>query len=223
MKVQTKQAELLKTLEAEEIQRTKANLDALINCTQDLIWSVDANMRLITANYSFLEMVEAITGEPMREGDCVLFKEFGEERLEKWRQHYTRALKGERFTVHNEQYNPLKNNIRYSSISLNPMINVNGDIFGVACFSKDTTQNILNIQEIKENELRITQQNEQLHEIAEINAHEIRRPVASILGLTHLLKETGGMESNKEILQHLETAAEELDAIIKRIVDKTSP
>ncbi len=209
--------------QAEEIHRTKANLDALINCIQDMIWSVDTNMNLITANYSFLEMVESITGEPMREGDCVLFKEFGEERLNKWQQYYERALKGERFNVNNEHYNPIKHTIRYSSIALSPMIHDKGDIFGVACFSKDITQNILNINELKQNELRITQQNEQLTEIAEINAHEIRRPVASILGLTLLLKETGDIESAKEILQHLETTTEELDAIIRRIVDKTSP
>jgi K+-sensing histidine kinase KdpD len=217
---EAKQAELLKALE--EIRRTKANQDALINCTQDIMWSVDTNMRLITANRSFLEMVEAITGEIIEEGGGVLLKEFGKERVSEWQQHYERALKGEQFTVNNKQYNPIKQTTRYGMVSLSPMINDNGDIFGVACFSTDISQNILNIQELKQNELRITKQNKQLTEIAEINAHEIRRPVASILGLTHLLKETGEIELNKEIVQHLETAAEELDAIIKRIVDKTS-
>jgi PAS domain S-box-containing protein len=73
---------------------------------------------------------------------------------------------------------------------------------------------------IKQNELRITRQNEQLLEIAEINAHEIRRPVATILGLVQLFnKET---VENKELLKHLETATLELDKVIRRIIDKTS-
>jgi signal transduction histidine kinase len=73
---------------------------------------------------------------------------------------------------------------------------------------------------IKQNELRITHQNKQLMEIAEINAHEIRRPVATILGLVQLFnKET---IENKELLKHLETATLELDKVIRRIIDKTS-
>jgi PAS domain S-box-containing protein len=209
--------------QAEELRRTKANQDALINCTQDIIWSVDTEMRLITANRSFLEMVESVTGEMLEEGGCVLLKEFGEVRLSKWKRNYERALKGEHFTINDQLHDPIKQMTRYSAISLSPMINADGSIFGVACFSKDITQNIMNIRELKQNELRISHQNEQLTKIAEINAHEIRRPVASILGLTSLLKETGDLESSKEIMQHLGTATEELDAIIRRIVDKTSP
>lgn len=208
--------------QAEEIRRTKANQDALINCINDMIWSIDTNMHLITANRYFLERVEAITGTRVKEGDPVLLKEFGEKRLDKWKRYYERAFKGEHFTVNDQQRNGVKQEVRYSVISISPMINEDGDIFGVACFSKDITQNILNIQELQQNEQLIMQQNEQLTEIAQINAHEIRRPVASILGLIHLLKEGGEIEPTQELLQHLETTAEELDTIIKRIIVKTA-
>jgi PAS domain-containing protein len=208
--------------QANEIRRTKTNQGALINGIQDMIWSVDANLHLITANYSFMEMVKSLTGEIIVEGDSVLLKEFGDERLSKWKRNYERVFNGEQFNINNEHYNPITRATRYSSISLSPMINDDGDIFGVACYSQDITQNTLNILELKQRESLITQQNEQLSEIAQINAHEIRRPVASILGLIHLLKESGETESTNELLQYLETAAEELDAIIKRIINKTS-
>lgn len=209
--------------QANEIRRTKTNLRALINGIHDIIWSVDTNMRLITANDAFVEMIKAFTGEIIKEGDEVLVKEFGDERLEKWKRNYERALNGERFNVSNEQYNPITQATRYSSISLSPMTNEDGSIFGVACYSQDITQNMLNILELKERESLITHQNQQLSEIAQINAHEIRRPVASILGLIHLLKETGEVEPTKELLQYLEKAAAQLDEIIKRIIDKTAP
>jgi PAS domain S-box-containing protein len=81
---------------------------------------------------------------------------------------------------------------------------------------------IQDVTVMKQNELRIMQQNEQLTEIALINAHEIRRPVATILGLIQLFnKETSGGESNKDILKHLETVTQELDTVIRRIIDKT--
>ncbi|OKS86476.1 PAS domain-containing protein [Mucilaginibacter polytrichastri] len=77
------------------------------------------------------------------------------------------------------------------------------------------------ITELKEKELRIVKQNEQLMEIAQINSHEIRRPVASILGLMQLFdKEFVNDVPHKELFDHLRTATQELDAVIKRIIDK---
>jgi PAS domain S-box-containing protein len=76
--------------------------------------------------------------------------------------------------------------------------------------------------ELKEKELRILCQNEQLREIAQINSHVIRRPVASILGLINLLdKRAVTSEENLEILEHLLTATQELDTVIRHINDRT--
>jgi PAS domain S-box-containing protein len=75
---------------------------------------------------------------------------------------------------------------------------------------------------LKQNELRIMQQKDQLMEIAMINAHEIRRPVATILGLIPLLDKNSIIdEENLEVLNHLEATTHELDTVIKRIIDKT--
>ena len=75
---------------------------------------------------------------------------------------------------------------------------------------------------LKQNELRVMQQKDQLMEIARINAHEIRRPVATILGLIPLMdKKSINDEENLEVLNHLETTTHELDTVIKRIIDKT--
>ncbi|MBS1525016.1 MAG: PAS domain S-box protein [Bacteroidetes bacterium] len=75
---------------------------------------------------------------------------------------------------------------------------------------------------LKENELRVMQQNEKLLEIAQINAHEIRRPVATILGLVQLLNDNSvTSEADKQVLDHLKAATNELDDVIKRIIDKT--
>jgi signal transduction histidine kinase len=77
------------------------------------------------------------------------------------------------------------------------------------------------ITSAKLNEMRINRQNERLTEIALINAHEIRRPVATILGLMQLIdKETIVDETGRDILKHLGTVTEELDTVIRRIIDK---
>jgi PAS domain S-box-containing protein len=78
------------------------------------------------------------------------------------------------------------------------------------------------ITELKNNELHIAKQNDQLIEIAQMNAHETRRPVATILGLISLIdKNTIKDKDTLDILDHLETATRELDAVIKRIIYKT--
>ncbi|HTI58166.1 PAS domain S-box protein [Mucilaginibacter sp.] len=118
---------------------------ALINGTQDLIWSVDTELRIITANQSFAKNIKALTGRDIREGDDVLVKEFGHDRLNRWRQYYERALDGEEFLIKEDIYNPLKQAKQYSLISLSPMYDQSNNLFGIACYSKDITPDTLNL------------------------------------------------------------------------------
>ncbi len=72
-------------------------------------------------------------------------------------------------------------------------------------------------------ELKIKGQNEHLQEIAFMNAHIVRSPLANILALTTLLdtEKNIGAEA-KELINHLQTSAQQLDNVIKEIVAKTT-
>ncbi|MGZ3765977.1 MAG: PAS domain S-box protein, partial [Mucilaginibacter sp.] len=131
--------------QATAIKQAKANQEALINGTQDLIWSVDTEMHLITANHSFREMIKTITGKVLKEGDHALVDDFGKEQVEKWEGYYKRVLKGEQFTIKEHHYNPAKQITEHSLISLSPMFNEENAILGVACYSKDITADIMNL------------------------------------------------------------------------------
>ena len=67
----------------------------------------------------------------------------------------------------------------------------------------------------------LKKQYERLTEIALINSHDIRKPVASILGLMQLFKDVKNQNPDEQLLQHLESATQELDDVIKRIINKT--
>ena len=67
----------------------------------------------------------------------------------------------------------------------------------------------------------LKKQNERLKEIAFINAHEIRRPIATILGLLQLFKNTESKSPDAEWLQYFEAATKELDTVIIQIINKT--
>jgi len=87
----------------------------------------------------------------------------------------------------------------------------------------ERTVNILRVLiESKKNEEYLANQNKRLQEIASISSHNIRRPVATIMGLVNLFDESKmNNPLNKEIMEHLKTTAIELDDVIHIIVEKT--
>jgi PAS domain S-box-containing protein len=67
----------------------------------------------------------------------------------------------------------------------------------------------------------IERQNEQLRDIAWRQSHIVRAPVARIMGLTGLALADPSSENVQEILPMLKESADELDVIIREIVDRT--
>ncbi len=66
-------------------------------------------------------------------------------------------------------------------------------------------------------------QNDKLFEIAFLQSHEVRKPVANILGILDLINEEDpGDPENIELIPLLLVAAKELDSVINQIVQKTN-
>lgn len=70
------------------------------------------------------------------------------------------------------------------------------------------------------NELKT--QNTMLYDIAFMQSHQVRVPIAHILGLYDLFNfEKPGDERNTEVLRRLKTSIQELDKMVKQIIDNT--
>lgn len=81
---------------------------------------------------------------------------------------------------------------------------------------------ITDVHEIRQKAATIETQNRQLREIAKITSHEIRGPLASLLGLLHLYDKTDPQNPlNAQVLDYLDEAAHNLDVVIHRIVRRT--
>ena len=80
--------------------------------------------------------------------------------------------------------------------------------------NRNVTEDIL-VQE------KLKSQNKALRDIAFIQSHEVRRPLANILGVIEVLNNNNTV-SNKDILDHLIQSANELDTQIRSIVKKTN-
>jgi ligand-binding sensor domain-containing protein len=65
----------------------------------------------------------------------------------------------------------------------------------------------------------LERKNKALEEYAFINAHNLRSPVASILGLINLLSRVNLDKDGGELVQHLKTSAERLDGVVRSITE----
>ena len=80
----------------------------------------------------------------------------------------------------------------------------------------------LDITEQKKQTRALEIQNQKLMEIAWVQSHEVRAPLARLMGLVQLLNRSSaeGLEM-KETMNHIMNSANELDEIIRKIVRKT--
>ncbi|MEJ6979009.1 PAS domain S-box protein [Pedobacter sp. P351] len=195
----------------EKIARDEENLRAIINNTSDLIWSIDQNYDFISANNAFWQRLELKTG---RSTSKLIPGDFDSETLDEWDAYYKRSFSGETFKI--VRSNTIGGKVLFEEISFNPIVdNKTRQVVGVSCFARDITKQVLYTQMIEK-------QNAQLKQIAWIQSHELRSPVASILGLVQLLNMIDLADPiNLEMLSLIEAETTKLDGIVRKITEQT--
>ncbi|MDN3583416.1 PAS domain S-box protein [Mucilaginibacter flavus] len=191
----------------EKIYNDGQNLRAIINNTRDLIWSVDLQSRIITGNQAFWTRVKELTGKGEEE---VSNADFVQERVAVFFESYERAFKGEAFSLVRQR--ELDGRQVFEELSFNPIRDIHQSVIGVNCFLRDITDAQQYLHQIEE-------QNKRLREIAWIQSHRVRAPVASILGLAQLCDPNDS--PNAEIIPMLKKSAEDLDRVIMEITALT--
>ena len=86
---------------------------------------------------------------------------------------------------------------------------------GLVVFFQDITDSKMRVEEI-------IHKNKILTEIARLQSHQIRRPVATMLGLSQLFEKESMTEENLQLLDLLEKTTLELDEVIHKIVHKAN-
>ena len=106
-----------------QISQNNANLNALIENTNDFIWSIDRDYKLLTANSEFLKDIQPLYNERLSIGSLMLDKEkLPDELYEKWKNRYDKALSGNKFKAE-QVINIRLGNKRFMELSYNPIIN----------------------------------------------------------------------------------------------------
>lgn len=159
------------------------NLDALINNTRDLLWSIDKDFKFITFNQPFAEVMKTTTGKVIAKGDDVFSKAMSREQEQRFLKYYSRAFEGETFTITDVETSPTK---YAAEISFYP-IRQAGEIIGTACYSRDVSERLKQEKEREYMITQLTEKNHNLRQFAYITSHNLRGPIANLLGLTNLL------------------------------------
>lgn len=117
-----------------EIIAIKNNQYALINATKDLMWSVDREYRLISANLGYDAFIFKLLGYKHENGDEVLVDRKTGKYYFEWQKYFDRGLSGESFFIEVDE-------MQDYLTQFNPIIDsVSGKITGVACHSTNTSE-----------------------------------------------------------------------------------
>jgi PAS domain S-box-containing protein len=130
-------AERTRQLAAEHaaLKKNWANLEALVNNTADLIWSVDRDLRFITFNEAYRKSCESFFSRRVKPGDHALAQASAPD-VHKWKKRYLRALSGQCFR---EEDSYLRSGHRHCyDFSFGPIL-LDGRIIGAACSGRDIT------------------------------------------------------------------------------------
>jgi PAS domain S-box-containing protein len=138
----------------EEKELERMNKEALINVTDDLIWSVDRELKLIAANAAFIKKIKLETKITLRPGDELLMRDvYSEDHLLFWGDLYRRALAGEKFRKEVYSQGTIERAPDWQEIRFHP-IHKNGEVMGIACYARDITERVNFLKELEKSNER---------------------------------------------------------------------
>lgn len=190
-----------------KIRQSEAMLKTLYDSTNESVTFIDPNFRILFNNRLSKEITKGIFGKEAQAGDHSL-QYYVPEIREEFVQYYQEVLKGK--TIHLEkEFQGI-----WWSFSLYPVYDEEGTIIGIS-------DNVTDITARKLNELRIIEQNQKLKDIAWLQSHKVRRPLANVVGIYNVLKEDKNLtpEEKESFLEVLLSEVYELDRILHEIVD----
>ncbi len=196
------------------LQTAQLKLKAVFDSTRSIHFLLDKNYQVLFFNKAALQAENWYHKAGLNEGDN-LINMMGEDEKSKagFKKCFQRAFAGENFEI--EEHITFASGKQVWCKTEFYQVVENKSIIGVAL-------NITNIDEIKKSEQQVMAQNEALKKIAFIQSHEVRRPVATILGLINLIdKENMNEPFNAIVIDKLEVTVKELDEVIHRTVKAT--
>jgi len=190
-----------------QVKESENKLRTFFDSSVSCHFLLDRDMRITAFNKTAAKFVKNMLGIRLKPG--ILMSDHVEN-VSRFTKNFNRALAGR--VVKAEIEVNYKDGPIWWGIICEPAYDSDGEIIGVSYNATDITES-------KHNQKRISDQNELLRNIAFVQSHELRKPVASILGLIYLIK-LNGYKAEKEHFEMLEAVTAELDEKIASIVNR---
>ncbi len=191
-----------------ELLDSQFKLHAILESTSDAFALIASDFSIICFNRSFADYIKIFFNKNVQVGEDVRdYVVSGAEEI--FLRNFNIALSGQKVNAVRE-VNGIWFDVHYQ-----PAYNHEHEIIGVIF-------NAINIDQYKRVEIKLIEQNQILRQVAQLHSHDIRRPLANILGLVELISDTDDPEQMKEMLEYLRRSAKLLDDIIHTIVMASS-
>lgn len=194
-----------------ETKRNEITLRSLFESSGSCQMLVDRQLNLVFFNKAIYDFMinnyqrKLVVGNRITD---VIGDDFMEESL----RNFKLALSGQSIT--REFHLENAGEILWWQFNYTPAYNPEGEIIGVS-------YNATNVTDVKTARAETIEHEQMLKAIAFMQAHEIRKPVSSILGLMSLIKLDDDLAQKDEIVL-MERAVIELDTVIKKIVSSAT-
>jgi PAS domain S-box-containing protein len=195
-----------------ELKETANVYQSIIDSTNNIILLLDTGFHIRIVNKAALQFAKKMYNEDILIGTNALDYISGQQK-ETALEHLQKVLKDQLPVSHEQQIITHDGYELWFFRRYYPVYNTKKKLIGILIASNEIT-------EAKNRELYIKKQNSRLRDIANMQSHILRRPVANILGLIDLLNINEYDEGEFDhFLQLLKESADQLDGVIKSIVE----
>ncbi len=191
------------------IRESETKLRSFFDSSASCYFLLDADMRIAAFNKTAARFVKTMLNIKLVPG--ILMTDHIK-RVDFFKKNFDKALSGKVVKTEMEVHYKDSTIVVWWGIVYEPAYDSAGHIVGVSYTATDIT-------DAKNNERKISAQNEMLRNIAFVQSHELRKPVASIMGLMYLIK-LSNYQPDLEHFNMLEHATAELDEKIHSIVNQ---
>jgi PAS domain S-box-containing protein len=209
----------IKKLQAEKaLKENNTKLNAILESTNALVFSIDSNLNYTTYNTIYKKIVSNLFGTEPFLGLPALDSFTIEANRKLFSDCFQRVLKGEHLSI-TEEFGDPNNKSNYYDLLFNPIIGEEGKINGVVVYGQDITDRKKVEWEILESKLEAERTAKAKSEFLSNMSHEIRTPMNAIIGLSELLLKEHLTDKQHENMKSIKYSADNLLVIINDILD----
>jgi len=197
----------------ESLQKSEANLRTIFDNAETSYILLDSDHRIVSFNHQATEGFKRLMNKPLIEGAKFIDYE-PEEGKERATLSYTKVLSGEH--IHYEDNYTGPDGLIWYSLRLSPVSDNKKKIIGVLMAISDITNRKLSELEREKITTDLVQRNKDLEQFAYIVSHNLRAPLANIMGFSEAMNSLDELdaESKKQVLYGLSHSVHRLDNVI---------